>query len=137
MSKSAKEIVKEFYLSAILKDESILENYFHKDIELIWNSTEGLTILHYDDLNTFFEEIRRTYEDTRAEVSHILEDGNFVTIRYKYYVRTIENPDEELGIAHFICIWEVKDGKFIKGHQVSQPVMSIDDTDKSYHKVKV
>ena len=43
-----------------------------------------------------------------------------VTIRFTYYVRTIENPDEELPMAHFIAIWEVKDGKMYKGHQISQ-----------------
>ena len=53
------------------------------------------------------------------------------------YIRTIENPDEELGIAHFISIWEVKDGKLYRGHQVSQPAMDKDDTNGSYHKIKV
>ena len=84
-----------------------------------------------------FEEISRTYDELRIEVSHVLEDDNFVTIRYKYYIRTIENPDEELGIAHFIAIWEIKDGKLYRGHQISQPVMSIDDSNGTYNKVKV
>jgi len=137
MSKSAKEIVRNFYNSDLLKDTSVLENYFHKDIVLIWNSSDGLTILHYDDLAEFFSEIRRTYEDMRVEVSHLLEDEGHVTIRYKYYIRTIENPDEELGIAHFICIWEIKDGKIYRGHQVSQPATDKDDTTESYHRVKV
>jgi len=137
MSKSAKEVIRNFYNADLLKDSTVLETYFHKEIVLIWNSTDGLTILHYNDLADFFTEIRRTYNDMRAEVSHILEDDGHVTIRYKYYVRTIENPDEELGIAHFICIWEVKDGKIYRGHQVSQPVTDKDDTNKSYHRVKV
>lgn len=135
--KSAKEIVKDFYKSDILKDDSVLTTYFHPDLELIWNSNNGLTVMHREDLATLFSEIRRTYDDIRAEISHILEDGNFITVRYKYYIRTIENPDEELGIAHFIAIWELKDGKIYRGHQVSQPATDKDDTNKSYHKVKV
>ncbi len=102
-----------------------------------WNSTEGLTIMHQKEIVDTFEEISRTYEELRIEVSHVLEDENFVTIRYKYYIRTIENPDEELGIAHFIAIWEIKDGKLYRGHQISQPVMSIDDSNGTYNKVKV
>ncbi|HIB47800.1 MAG TPA: nuclear transport factor 2 family protein [Flavobacteriaceae bacterium] len=137
MSNNAKKIVRAFYLSDLLKDETVLKTFFHKDVELIWNSTDGLSILNYDDLNTFFTEVRRTYYDLRAEVSHMLEDDGHVTIRYKYYIRTMENPDEELGIAHFICIWEVKDGKLYRGWQVSQPVTDKDDTTESYERVKV
>lgn len=137
MSTTAKEVVRNFYNSNILKDDSVLKTFFHSELTVIWNSTEGLTIMNYDDISEFFSEIRRTYYDLRIEVSHLLEDGNHVTIRYKYYIRTIENPDEELGIAHFIAIWEVKDGKIYRGYQVSQPVTEKDDTSESYHRVKV
>ena len=137
MSKSAKEIVRSFYLEDILKDETVLDRFFHPEMVLLWNSSDGLTIMHFDDLIEFFSEIRRTYQDFRLEISHLLEDDNHVTIRYKYYVRTIENPDEELGIAHFIAIWEVKDDKLYRGYQVSQPATDKDDTNESYHKVKV
>ena len=137
MGYSAKKIVKRFYRSDILHDNAVLEKFFHPDIVLIWNSSDGLTIMNYDDLVAFFGEIRRTYHDLRVEVSHILEDDDHVTIRYKYYVKTIENPDEELGISHFIAIWEIKDDKLYRGYQVSQPVTDLDDTNESYHKVKV
>ena len=137
MSKSAKEIVRGFYQSDILKDKTVLDKYFHKDLVLIWNSVDGLTIMNFEDLVEFFAEIRRSYNDLRIEVSHLLEDDNHITIRYKYYIRTMENPDEELGIAHFIAIWEVKDDKMYRGYQVSQPVTGMDDTNESYHRVKV
>lgn len=137
MSKTAKEVVKSFYQSDILKDSTVLNEFFHPELVLIWNSSDGLTIMNFDDIVDFFTEIKRTYADVRAEISHLLEDDDHVTIRYKYYIRTIENPDEELGIAHFIAIWEVKDGKLYRGYQVSQPVTDKDDTNESYHKVKV
>ena len=137
MSKSAKEIIKDFYRTDIIKDKSVLKTFFHPELTLIWNSTDGLTIMNFDDLENFFSEIRRTYDDLRIEISHILEDDNHVTIRYKYYIRTIENPDEELRIAHFIAIWELKDDKIYRGYQVSQPVTENDDTNESYHRVKV
>lgn len=137
MSKNAKQVVKDFYQADLLKDETVLEKYFHSEAVLIWNSMNGLTTMQNEDLEAFFLEIRRTYFDLRIEVSHLLADENFVTIRYKYYVKTIENPDEELGIAHFMGIWEVRDGKLYKGYQISQPVTDNDDTSKSYSEVKV
>ena len=137
MSNKAKEIVRDFYNSDLLKDETILERFFHPDLRLIWNSADGLNILSYNDLKNFLGEVKRSYNDLRIEISHLLADGPHVTIRYKYYIRTMENPDEELGIAHFIGIWEVKDDKIYKGYQVSQPVTENDDTTESYQKVKV
>lgn len=134
---SAKDIVKSFYNSDFLKDKTILDRFFHPDVEFLWNSTEGLTILHFDDIKKTIEEISRNYNDMRIAVSHVLEDDGVVTTRYKYYVRTVENPEEELGIAHFISIWHVKDGKLHRGYQVSQPVTISDDTNGSYGKVKV
>ena len=137
MSRTAKEVVRNFYLADILNDPNTLPNFMHPDMVLIWNSADGLTIMNFEDIGDFFAEIRRTYADLRVEVSHLLEDDNHVTIRYKYYVKTIENPEEELGIAHFIAIWEIKDEKLYRGYQVSQPVTDKDDTTESYHKVKV
>lgn len=93
--------------------------------------------MNYDDLIAFFSEIRRTYEDLRIEISHILNDGNHITIRYKHYIRTIKYPEEELSISHFIGIWGIKDQKMYRGHLLSQPVTDHDDTTESYHKVKV
>jgi len=137
MSKSPKQLVKEFHQANITDTALDFKDYFHDELVLIWNSADGLSIMNYDELVAFFLEIRRSYEDLRIEISHILKDGNHVTIRYKYYVRTIENPEEELGISHFIGIWEIKDEKMYRGHLISQPVTAQDDTTESYHKVKV
>lgn len=137
MSRRAKQIVKDFYESNFLQDESVIDNFFHPEIELIWNSANGLSVLEYNDIITFFEEIKKSYNDLRIEISHLLTDRESVTIRYKYYIRTLENPDEELGIAHFIAIWEIKDDKLYRGYQVSQPVTANDDITEVYKQVKV
>ena len=57
----------------------------------------------------------------RGEITHILEDGNNVTIRYTYFVKTIENPNEEVPVAHFMAIWTIKDDLMYRGYQMSQP----------------
>src|SRR5690606_6288563 len=98
MSKSAKEIVRNFYKSNILHDETVMERFFHPELVFIWNSAHGLSIMHFDDIVNSFAEVRRSYDDLRVEVSHLLADGPHVTSRYKYYIRIMEKPDEELGI---------------------------------------
>ena len=60
-------------------------------------------------------------EDLRAEVTHMVKEGQSVAVRCTYYARTIENPDEELAISHFMAIWEVSDSKIVKGSMMSQP----------------
>jgi hypothetical protein len=35
-------------------------------------------------------------------------------------VKTIENPREEMLLAHFFVIWEIKDDKLFRGYQISQ-----------------
>lgn len=137
MSKAPKDIVRDFYESNFLKDEDFLNDFFHPGIELIWNSADGLSVLRYKEIVAFFEEIKRSYDDLRIEISHLLSEDENVTIRYKYYIRTLENPDEELGIAHFIAIWEIKDNKLYRGYQVSQPVTEKDDITEIYKKVKL
>ena len=137
MSRTPKQIVKDFYKSDILEDKTVIERFIHPDLTLYWNSPNGLTIMKYEDVIKFFKEVSRSYVDLRAEVSHLLSDENHITIRYKYYVRTMENPDEELGIAHFMAILEIKDEKIFRAYQVSQPVTDKDETNESYHRVKV
>ena len=79
---SAKQIVKDFYNSDFLRDKTVIDRFFHPDVEFIWNSTDGLTVMHLDDLKATFAEISRTYNDLRIEVSHVLEDEGVVTTRY-------------------------------------------------------
>jgi len=43
-----------------------------KNVVHIWNNADGLSITHFDDLIQFFTEIKRTYNDLRIEVSHLL-----------------------------------------------------------------
>jgi hypothetical protein len=137
MSRTPKQIVRDFYRSDILEDNTVMERFIHPDIDLYWNSPIGLSIMKYSDMAKFFEEVRKSYVDLRVEISHLLSDENHITVRYKYYVRTMENPDEELGIAHFMAILEIKDDKIFRAYQVSQPVTDNDDTNVSYQRVKV
>lgn len=115
-----KELVKSFYDSDLANSSDAIDRCFHKDCILNWHSSKGFNALNFNGLKSVFEEISKAYQTVRFDISHLLQDDNSVIIRYTSYATTFENPDEEIALAHFISIWEVKDGKIIKGHQLSQ-----------------
>ena len=116
----AKEIVKSFYESDLANDSSIIPKYLHKDCKLHWNSSKGFSVLDFNELKELFKDINKSYESIRFQISHLLQDDNHVTSRYTLFVKTIESPEEEVALAHFITIWEVKEGKLFRGFEISQ-----------------
>lgn len=135
---SPKEIVKAFYDCDLAKDgQTAVSKYIHKDCQLHWNSSSGYKALSYDDLNLFFEEINASYHSLKSDISHLLQDENQVTIRFSMYARTIEDPENELPLANFISIWEVKDGKMYRGYEISQGADDNIESYKSYSEIKV
>jgi hypothetical protein len=119
---SAKEIVQEFYKSDAFINSEILKNYIHPEIELDWNSSKGFVKLNYDSIFDLSLELSKAYVRTKARITHILEENNLVSVRYSHFVKTVENPREEMLMAHFIVIWEIKDNKLFRGYQMSQLV---------------
>jgi len=117
---SPKEVVTKFYNSDLANNSHAIEACFHKDCILNWHSSKGFKIIDFNTLKLIFEDIRKTYETLRFDISHLLQDGNSVMVRYTSYVTTIENPNEEEALAHFAVIWEVQGDKIIKGYQMSQ-----------------
>ena len=119
MGLSDKKIVESFYTSNF-RDIEEVKNYLHPDAELYWNNSAGFSKMGYEEILKLSAELIKSYVSLRAEVSHVLKDKEHITIRFTYHVRTVENPDEEIPMAHFIAIWTVKDGKLYKGYQISQ-----------------
>lgn len=115
MSENKKAIVRDFY-----SEFPAIEKYLHPDTLLYWNSSSGFQRMDADDITKMATELARAFHSLRLECSHLMVDGDFVTIRFTYFVKTIENEEEELPMAHFIAIWEVKEGKLYRGHQISQ-----------------
>ncbi|SDS62263.1 hypothetical protein SAMN04487764_2644 [Gillisia sp. Hel1_33_143] len=121
MSFSEKKLVEEFYLSNFYKNPDEVKDYLHQDAELYWNSGAGFNKMTFNDVMNLSTEMSKSFDSLRAEISHLLQDKDQVTIRFTYYIKTIENPDEEIPMAHFIAIWKIKDNKLYKGYQISQP----------------
>lgn len=131
-----KEVVKQFYQSDIAKDDNIMY-YFHLDCELKWNSSKGYRTLNFQGIEEMLHGIRKSYHSFKYRVSHLLEDDHIITARYTVYATTIERPENEDALAHFISIWEVKDGKLFKGYEISQLADVSSESLNSYTEIKV
>ena len=81
---------------------------------------KGYHKLKYNQIIDLSVELSKAYIRSKARISHILVKGNMVSVRYAHYIKTIENPREEMLLAHFMVIWELKDNKLYKGYQMSQ-----------------
>ncbi|MFM2230222.1 MAG: hypothetical protein RL607_1480 [Bacteroidota bacterium] len=116
----AKELVLDFYKSDVLLRRDEVKEFLHPELKIEWNSTKGFVELDYDDVLNLTDELNRAYVRSKIRISHILQDGNMVSVRYSHFVKTIENPREEMVLANFFVIWEIKDNKLYRGYQMSQ-----------------
>jgi len=117
---SAKSIVEDFYKSDVLLQSETLRSLLHPDIVLEWHSSKGFLKLNKDQMISLSQEMSKTYVRSKSRISHILAQGDTVSVRYTLYGKTIENPREEMLLAHFMVIWEVKDKQLYRGYQMSQ-----------------
>ena len=117
---SIKEFVKKFYKSDALIDGEILKTYLHPDVILEWNSSKGFIEMDREKALAITKELESAYIRSKARLTHLIQEGNTVSVRYSHYVKTIENPREEMLLAHFFVIWEIKDDKLHRAYQMSQ-----------------
>ena len=117
---SAKKLVQDFYKSDALINSEVMDTFLHPEFTLDWNSSKGFIQMKRQDLLAMSHELSKAYVRSKARISHLLKDGDSVTVRYSHYIKTIENPREEMLIAHAVVIWEIKDGKLFRGYQMSQ-----------------
>ena len=117
---SAKQIVEKFYKSDALIDSEVLKQFLHPDIIVEWNSSKGFIELSYTALIDLSTELSKAYVRSKIRISHIVAENDLVSVRYSHFVKTIENPREEMLLAHFIAIWQIKEGKLYRGYQMSQ-----------------
>lgn len=121
MKTSGKSIVSGFYTSDFFNEIDNVKKYLHPEMELFWNARTGYSHMNRDEVFAMASEASKSFESVRCEITHLLEDGDNVTIRYTYFVRMIEDPNEEVPVAHFMAIWKIKDGLMYRGYQMSQP----------------
>ncbi|GAB5563303.1 MAG: hypothetical protein Wins2KO_03660 [Winogradskyella sp.] len=132
-----KNIVKKYYETDFANTAEAINDFLHKDCKIHWHSSKGYNEYVATEIKSMFKDVYNTYESFRPEISHMLQDGNFVTTRYTLHGSTIETPDTENPIAHFITIWELKDGKLFSGHEISQLADDSEASLSSFEQKKV
>jgi hypothetical protein len=117
---NAKNLVLDFYQPDIMLDKEAIKQFIHPEITIEWNSSKGFVQMNYDDVLNLSDELKKSYVRLKTKISHIFHDKDKVSVRYSYFVKTIENPREEMLLANFMVIWEIKDQKLFRGYQMSQ-----------------
>lgn len=117
---SAKKIVQDFYSSDALINGDLMDSYLHPEVILDWNSSKGFIQIKRDEILSLANELGKAYVQSKVRINHLLQDKSTITVRYSHFVNTIENPREEMLLAHFFVIWEIKEGKLFRGFQMSQ-----------------
>jgi hypothetical protein len=117
---SAKEIVQNFYKSDVILETEVFSQFLHPEVILEWHSTKGYLELDHEQIIALSIELSKSYIRSKYRITHIVEENNTVSVRYSQYVKTIENPREDMYLAHFMVIWEIKEGKLFRGYQLSQ-----------------
>jgi hypothetical protein len=117
---SPKEIVQKFYKSDALIDSEVMKDFLHPDVVVEWNSSKGFVALNYDSLVNLSSDLSKAYVRSKVRISHLIAEKDLISVRYSHFVKTIENPREEMLLAHFVTIWQIKDNKLFRGYQMSQ-----------------
>ena len=121
MSAAAKKIVQKFLDSDVFVNVEEFDYYIHKDLKMHWHASSGYREFNYDDYYRLCQSTASSYESMRSEVSHMISDKKEVAARFTVYVRTNENPREEIPVGYFISIFKLEDDKIIEVHQSSHP----------------
>ncbi|TDD94927.1 nuclear transport factor 2 family protein [Flavobacterium cellulosilyticum] len=116
---TTKNIVLAFYKSDVFLDTKKVSELLHPDVTIDWNTTKGVIQMKFDDIISLSSDLAKAYVRSKIKISHIVHENNMVSLRYSHIVKTIENPREDMLLANFFVIWEVKDGKLFKGFQMS------------------
>uniref|UniRef100_UPI00404A13AB nuclear transport factor 2 family protein n=1 Tax=Flavobacterium sp. TaxID=239 RepID=UPI00404A13AB len=116
-----KERIQEFYVSDDLRNPEKLSQILHEDVILDWDSSEGKLIMQKPAILNLAKELRNNYTNSFIDITHLVAEGDFVTIRYLHKVSAIENPNEIVDFVKMIVIWEFLNDKLIRGYQISQP----------------
>ncbi|MDI5950960.1 nuclear transport factor 2 family protein [Flavobacterium yafengii] len=117
---SAKEVVQKFYKSDALIDSEVMKDFLHPEVVVEWNSSKGFIQLDYNSLLNLSNDLSKAYVRSKVRISHIIAENDVISVRYSHFVKTIENPREEMLLAHFMVIWQIKDNKLFRGYQMSQ-----------------
>lgn len=117
---TTKKIIQDFYKSDAFINVVAMESFLHPEFLLEWHSSAGFRKLNKKEVLDLTKEMSVSYVQTKTRIHSLLLEKNQVAVRYSHYVKTMENPREEMLLAHFFVIWELQDAKLYRCYQMSQ-----------------
>ena len=104
-----------------MRNEDFLNNLFHENFELEWDSSSGNSISDKSFIMNLSKEINANYEISYFEISQLIQENNKIVVKYNHKVATIENPKEIMLITKAVAIWTFEEGKITNGYLISKP----------------
>jgi hypothetical protein len=121
MSAASKKVVRSFLESNVFLKPEELSNYFSEHFVMKWHASSGYRNYDFKEYQRLCEFTSNSYTSLRASISNIISEKEDVAVRFTVYVKTIENPTEEIPIGYFISIFKVSYGKIVEINQSSHP----------------
>lgn len=112
-----KELVLAYY-SALIYPERVTQ-FVHPDLLIQWDSARGYVEIDRKEILVFARQSKKAYRSLRLEISHIIQQGNTVCVRYINHVTTHDDPFIEKAIFRSVAIWEIKDSLLYRGYVMS------------------
>ena len=88
---NSKKLVLDFYKSDALINPEILDTFLHPDVVLDWNSSKGFIQMKREDLLSLASELSKSYIRSKVAISHLLKEGNLISVSYSHSVKTFES----------------------------------------------
>lgn len=115
-----KEIVTAYYNNIPYPDK--VREYLHPQLQIQWSGDRGYLELSASEFIAMASQFLRNYASSRFELTHIIAEGNRVSVRYEQYVRTHEAPEKEVLFSRAIAFWRIKEEKMYFGYVSSYRV---------------
>ncbi|MCO4821091.1 MAG: nuclear transport factor 2 family protein [Flavobacteriaceae bacterium] len=134
---TAKALLNTFFESDVANDLEVIKRFYHKDCIAYWNSSKGFSERDFNAIYEFFKGVTVSYDRMRFQVSHMLQEDDFITVRYTLYACTIEAPDNEIPLAHYSSIIQFKDDQFYRVWEMTQPADKVTLESTSFSEIKI
>lgn len=130
--KNEKELVRAFFESNFFQNSETLADFLHPEVTIHWSSASGFYKLDFEKFRAILEDIGKSFKSISSNITHLIQEEDTVSIRFSYNATPIENPEEDVTLAYFMAIFEIKNEKLYKGYLMSQPEDDSIDTIESF-----
>lgn len=121
MPEQSQDVVKDFLHSDVFVESNGFDTFFNKDLKVYWHASSGYKCFDYNDYRRLSQSTSASYTAMRNDITHLFSEGHRVAARFTVYVKTIENPGEEVVVGYFLSLFEIENNKISTIHQSSHP----------------